>query len=210
MTKTPKIAMATIASAALLATAATGCGGDKSTTSASSVSSTTTSSPTPTTGGVGGATSATPASTDYTKLLIEASDIPGTKRWTADPPVLNPDGTPGAKGLYHNASGSGAIAVIIQILDNASQAPGALDDGKKALPNVVTGTPSPVDVGTGGTLVQGMTPDGKNSMTVLLFTEGKAFVDMTFASGPDDPAPLDKVIDLGRKQDTAISNGLPS
>lgn len=210
MTTNPKLAMAAIASAVVLAAAAVGCAGNESATTSSSSASATSSSQTPTTSKGGGATSTTPQSTDYTQLLIKVSDIPGTKRWSADPPTLNPDGQPGAKGLFRNASGSGAIAVVIQVLASAAQAPTALDAGKKALPDVVTGTPSPIDVGTGGTLVQGKTPDGKKSMTVLLFTEGKAFVDMTFASGPDDPAPLDKVIDLGRKQDTYIRDGLPS
>jgi hypothetical protein len=65
-------------------------------------------------------------------------------------------------------------------------------------------------VGTGGTMVSGTAPAGSKAVTVLLFTEGKAFVNLEFASPPNDPVPPQFVTDVGQKQDTAIKNGLHS
>ena len=45
-------------------------------------------------------------------------------------------------------------------------------------------------------------------MTVLLFTEGRAFVNLEFESPLNDPLPPQFVTDVGQKQDTAIKNGL--
>jgi hypothetical protein len=47
-------------------------------------------------------------------------------------------------------------------------------------------------------------------VTVLLFTEGKAFTNLEFDSAPNDPVPTQFVTDVGQKQDTAIKNGLHS
>ncbi len=149
-------------------------------------------------------------STDYTALLLKASDIGGSEPWKADPPTLNPDGQPGAEGVYTNESGTRAVDIIIQVWKDAPQARLALTGGKGSLPKVVTGTPQPADVGDGGTLVSGTKPDGSQALTVLLFTQGKAFVDMTVGSAPDDPAPPDNVIDLGRQQASNIESGLPA
>ena len=45
-------------------------------------------------------------------------------------------------------------------------------------------------------------------MTVLLFTEGKALVDLEFDSAPTDPIDPGIAAEVGRKQDIAIKNGL--
>jgi hypothetical protein len=45
-------------------------------------------------------------------------------------------------------------------------------------------------------------------VTVLLFTEGKAFVNLEFDGAPNDPVPPQFVTDVGQRQDTAIKNGL--
>ena len=138
------------------------------------------------------------------------TDISGSERWVVDtPPKLNEAGA-GTEVTFRNEAGTRAIFDGILIFSDASQAQTGLDGGKKSLTNEVTGTPQPVDVGTGGTMVSGTKPDGSQAITALLFTEGKAFVDMVFCSAPDDPVPPDAVIDLGQKQDTAVKNGLPA
>ena len=154
--------------------------------------------------------SATPGSTGYSALLINVTDIPGNERWVVDTPPKPTEAGPGAEVTFRNEAGTRAIFDSILIFSDASQAQTGLDGGKKSLTNEVTGTPQPVDVGTGGTMVSGTKPDGSQAITALLFTEGKAFVDMVFSSAPDDPVPPDAVIDLGQKQDTAIKNGLPA
>ncbi len=45
---------------------------------------------------------------------------------------------------------------------------------------------------------------------MLLFTEGKALVNLEFDSAPSDPIDTDIAKDIGRKQDAAIKKGLPS
>ncbi len=207
--KAPVLVAAAFASAALVGASVSGCNSTK--TSAPSTSSTSSSSPTSATASAGGPQSSTPSqSTDYTTLLLKASDIGGSEPWKADPPTPNPDGQPGAEGVYTNESGTRAVDIIIQVWKDAPQARLALTGGKGSLPKVVTGTPQPVDVGDGGTLVSGTKPDGSQALTVLLFTQGKAFVDMTVGSAPDDPAPPDNVIDLGRQQASNIESGLPA
>jgi hypothetical protein len=49
-----------------------------------------------------------------------------------------------------------------------------------------------------------MSPDGSKSVTVLTFTQGNAATTIEFDGLPKDPAPVDLVLELGRKQDTAI------
>jgi hypothetical protein len=84
-----------------------------------------------------------------------------------------------------------------------------LDLEKAALGDLVKGgTPAPAAVGTGGTMVSGTAPDGAKAVTVLLFTEGKAFTNLEFDSAPNDPVPPQFVTDVGQKQDTPIKNGL--
>jgi hypothetical protein len=43
-----------------------------------------------------------------------------------------------------------------------------------------------------------------------LFTEGKALLKLEFAGAANDPIEPGVATDMGRKQDAAIKNGLPS
>ena len=70
--------------------------------------------------------------------------------------------------------------------------------------------PTPVDVGTGGQMAVGPSPDGSKAKGIVMFTEGKVFTVLEFESAPNDPLQPDFVSDLGRKQDAAIKSGLPS
>jgi hypothetical protein len=45
-------------------------------------------------------------------------------------------------------------------------------------------------------------------VTVLLFTEGKAFAELEFDGPPDALVPPDFVTDVGQKQDAALKKGL--
>jgi hypothetical protein len=45
-------------------------------------------------------------------------------------------------------------------------------------------------------------------VTVLLFTEGKAFAELEFDGPPDALVAPDFVTDIGQKQDAAIKKGL--
>lgn len=74
----------------------------------------------------------------------------------------------------------------------------------------VSGAWQPADVGSNGSIISGTSPDKSQAVTVLLFTEGKALVNLEFDSAPNDPIGPGVATDIGRKQDTAVKNGLPS
>jgi hypothetical protein len=74
----------------------------------------------------------------------------------------------------------------------------------------VKAAPTPADVGTGGQMAVGPSPEGNKSKGIVMFTEGKVFAVLEFESAPNDPLQPDFVLDLGRKQDAAIKAGLPA
>jgi hypothetical protein len=204
--KIPLIAVASLAATTMVVgVSSVGCSSNKSSTTSSSGSATSSAS----TSAASSASSAPAA--DYTGLLIKASDItlPGDT-FTAQPPIQNPNGQPGVATVFSNQNDTRHIGDDILILHDADTAVSELDLEKAALGNMVTGgTPAPATVGTAGTMVSGTSPDGSKAVTVLLFTEGKAFTNLEFDSAPNDPVPPEFVTDVGQRQDTAIKNGLP-
>src|SRR5258705_1917333 len=146
---------------------------------------------------------------DYTELLIKATDIDAPENFTASPPTQNPNGKAGVATAFSNPDGSHVIGDTILILPDPSAAASALDSAKAALGGSVSGTPGPSDIGTGGTTASGNAPDGSKSVTVLLFTEGRAFTPLEFDGPLDAAAPPDFVTGVGQKQVAAIKNRLP-
>ncbi|WP_353370512.1 hypothetical protein [Mycobacterium sp.] len=203
-----KIPMAAVAGLAatgmVVGVSVVGCTANKSSTTSSSGSATS-----PASSSATSSSSSAPAA-DYTALLIKASDItlPGDT-FTAQPPIQNPNGQPGVAQIFSNQNDTRHIGNTILILPDADRAVSELDLEKAALGDMVTGgTPTPAAVGTAGTMVSGTSPDGSKAVTVLLFTEGKAFTNLEFDSPPNDPVPPGFVTDVGQKQDAAIKNGL--
>jgi hypothetical protein len=210
--KIPMIALAGLAATSMVVgVSIVGCASNKSSTTSSSASATasgsssaTSNSSTPV------SSSSSAAAADYTALLIKPSDItlPGDT-FTGQPLIQNPNGQPGVAQIFGNQNDTRHIGDTILILPDADQAVSELDQEKAALGNMVTGgTPAPAPVGTGGTMVSGTAPEGPKAVTVLLFTEGKAFVNLEFDSPTNDPVPPQFVTDVGQKQDNAIKNGL--
>ena len=205
--KTPVIAMAGLTAATVLVgLSVTGCSSksDKpaSTSSSASATAKSSSSAEPSSSGT--------ASGDYAKLLIKAEDItlPGDT-FTLSPPTENPNGKAGVAGVFSNQADTREIGDTIMILPDSAGAATALDGAKSALGSSVTGgEPQPAAVGEGGTIIQGTSPDGSKSVTVLVFTEGKAFVTLEFDGKPDDAVPPSFATDIGQKQDAAIKSGL--
>jgi hypothetical protein len=204
--KIPMIALAGLAATSMVVgVSVVGCAGNKSSTTSSSGSATASSSTSAT------SNSSSAAAADYTALLIKASDItlPGDT-FTGQPPIQNPNGQPGIAQILGNQNDTRHVGATILILPDPDQAVSELDEEKAALGDTVKGgTPAPAAVGTGGTVVSGTAPEGSKAVTVLLFTEGKAFVNLEFDSPLNDPVPPQFVTDVGQKQDTAIKNGLP-
>jgi hypothetical protein len=205
--KTPVIAVAGMTAATVLVgLSVTGCSSksDKPAATSSSASATT-----KTSAGSEPSASET-ASGGYAKLLIKPEDIalPGDT-FSVAPPTENPNGKAGVAAVFSNQGDTREIGDTILILPDSADAATALDGAKSSLGSAVSGgDPQPAAVGEGGTIVQGTSPDGSKSVTVLLFTEGKAFVTLEFDGKPDDAVPPTFATDIGQKQDAAIKSGL--
>ena len=142
-------------------------------------------------------------------MLIRPSDIGGDLT-APQPPVLNPNNAPGVAQLFTSADNSRRIGDSILIVADPATAAAGIDNTKAHYGSKVSGTWQPVDVGANGTMIAGTSPDHSQAVTVLLFTEGKALVNLEFDSAPNDPIDPAMVTDIGRKQDAALKKGLPS
>ncbi|PND57124.1 hypothetical protein CRM90_13320 [Mycobacterium sp. ENV421] len=164
--------------------------------------------------GVTATTSTKPkaAPVDYTRLLLQAGDISATGDAFVDqPPTPNPDSRPGAEVLFVNEEQTKAVSILLVALDNPAAGPSALAEAQASLQKAVTpGPPQPSIVGTGGTVVAGNSPDGKKSVSVLLFTESSTLARIEFDGLPGQPAAADFVTNVGQKQAIALRVGLPT
>jgi hypothetical protein len=140
---------------------------------------------------------------DFSTLPVDPNLITDSLAYNAAPPVFNPNGQPGVETVYTHRDGSRTITTTVLVLPDPGAATAALD-GARASVAVANGKSTPAAVGSGGTMVTGMSPDGSKSVTVLSFAEGNTATTIEFAGAPKDPAPQDLVLELGRKQDTAI------
>jgi len=205
VTKVSIMAAGLAVSGLVAGVAVAGCGDNKSSSPSSSTS---TSAAPPSAPPTSSGAAAQPS--DYSNLLIKASDIvvPGdTFTLTQTLPVPNPAGT---EGVFMNQGGSRKVDDTIYVYPDAGAASQALDQSAKGIQELsVKSPPTPADVGTGGQLAVGPSPDGSKSKAIVMFTEGKTFTVLEFESPPNDPVQPDFVLDLGRKQDAAIKSGLP-
>jgi hypothetical protein len=149
--------------------------------------------------------------------LIQATDIDAPVPFTAGPPTNNPNGQPGVAITFstqpHTADQNGLtvkevhIRDTIQVLPDPAAATSALNSAKTGQGSVVKDPKTDsTNVGTDGTTLSGKSPDGSKGVTVLLFTEGRAFVTLEFDG--DSVPPPDFVTDVGQKQDAAVKKGL--
>jgi hypothetical protein len=154
-----------------------------------------------------GTTTHAPVS-DYTKLLIKASDIKAPDAFTAGPPTKDPNGQLGATTTFTDQDHSHVIIDTIQILLNPEAAANELDSAKAIHHDSLLAKPLGAEVGVGGVTISGLSPDHSKGVTVLLFTEGKALVTLEFDGPSFALAPQEFVTDVGQKQDEAIKKGL--
>lgn len=193
-----------VATVVVAASAVAACSGDKAAGPSSP-------GPSATTPSAGPATVTSPSAgqaVDYSALLIQPSDL-GGDFIAPQPPVLNPNNSAGVAQLFTNADNSRRIGDTILIVADPAAAAAGVDNSKANYASKVTGTWQPVDVGSNGTMISGTAKDNSQAISVLLFTEGKALVNLEFDSAPTDPIDAGVATDIGRKQDTAIKNGLP-
>jgi hypothetical protein len=201
--------IAGVAATTALAVSVAGCGSNKpqpspsksgSATSATSATSSPSSAP---------ASSAPAQPNEYAKLLIQPSDINAPVPFTAAPPTGAPNGQPGVATTFKDDDGSHAIKVTIQVYDDPDAATNALNAAKGQQGGAIKDpTTQPSNIGSGGTMLMGNTPDRSKGVVILLFTEGKALATLEFDGPTDTLAPPDFVNDVGQKQDAAIKKGL--
>ncbi|KDE97032.1 hypothetical protein Y900_027420 [Mycolicibacterium aromaticivorans JS19b1 = JCM 16368] len=197
--------VAGVAAAVVLSVSIAGCGSDSTSSTSKSGSAT------PATSTRSSApTSLAPAqSSDYTRLLIQASDVDAPIPFTATPPTNNPNGQQGVATTFRDEDGSHVIKDTIQVFADPAAATNALNAAKGQQGDAIKDpTTQPANVGTGGTTLLGNSPDRSKGVTILLFTEGRAFVTLEFDGPTDAAAPQDFVNDVGQKQDAAIKKGL--
>jgi hypothetical protein len=190
---------------AVIGTAVAGCGGSSSPTASSSASSKSSSS-----SSSSASSSTTAASADYSNLLITPSDIPGDT-FTAAAPTVNPGEKDGVATVFTDEAANRQIGDTILVLPSATDAISVLNSSLANVgQSVADGQPQSASVGSSGTITAGKSPDGTKEVTVLMFTEGRAFVLLEFDSAPGDAVPPDSVTLIGQKQDDAIKAGLPA
>ncbi|OMC18311.1 hypothetical protein [Mycobacterium colombiense] len=207
MSKFSRVAVGVPLTLALAGAAVVGCGnGSKSSPATSSATTSSAASSSP--GHTATPTSAPAQPSDYTRLLIAAGDINAPEIFTATPPINNPNGQPGASTTFSNNDRTHVITDSIQVLPDPAAAQRALESAKATHDGYVHGAPEPVAIGTGGTTISGPSPDGAKGVTALMFTEGRAFVELEFDGPPSALVPPDFVTDVGQKQDAAVKNGL--
>lgn len=154
-------------------------------------------------------TSAPTQPSDLAELLIRADDLNAPEAFTATSTIRNPDGREGVSTTFRNEDSSHVIVDTILILPDAAAATAALDAARDQVPGSAIGAPAAIDIGTGGTHISGESADGTQSVTILRFTRGRAFVTLEFDGPAGQLAPPDFVTDVGQKQDAAVKRGLP-
>ncbi len=200
--------VAGVALAMTLAVPVAGCGSNSTSSKSTSATSGSATSAT-STGGSAETSSAPVQPSDYTGLLIKASDIDAPVQFTASPPTINPNGQPGAATMFQDEDGTHVIKDTIQVFADPAAATDALNEAKGQQGEVIKDpTTQSADVGTGGTILLGNAPDRSKGVTILLFTEGRAFVTLEFDGPAETLAPPEFVNGVGQKQVEAIKKGL--
>ena len=144
---------------------------------------------------------------DFSALPVDPNLITDSQAYSAAPPVFNPNGQAGIETVYTHRDGSRTIASTILILPDAQAAVAALDGARaESAGRVANGKSQPAAVGSEGTVLTGMSPDGSKSVTILWFAEGNTATTVEFDGAPKDPVPPDLALELGQKQDTVIKD----
>jgi hypothetical protein len=156
----------------------------------------------------GSATTTHAEISDYTTLLIKATDINAPDAFTAGPATKDPNGQSGATVTFTDADHSHSIVDTIHILLNPQAAANELDSAKAIQRETLLSKAMSIDVGVDGATVSGLSEDHSKGITMLLFTEGKALVTLEFDGPSFALAPHDFITEVGQKQDELIKKAL--
>ena len=99
---------------------------------------------------------------------------------------------------------------IIETSERYRTAIANLAEAKDTLATETTGQPQPADVGDGGFIATGTSPDGSKAITEVYFTEGKTLANLEFESAPNDPLKPENALAIAKMQDTQIKNNPPA
>lgn len=201
------IATAVFASVTVAGCDSNGSPSATSTSSPSSVASSSAPASSSTTAGAGPAA----APLEYSSLLIKPGDV-GPNAFVDGPPTANPSGVTGVGQVFKNPDGMRTIVDTIVVYPDPGSAAPMIPAMKTELNKKIAGAPQPVDIGSNGFMVAGAAADPAKQMEIseVVFTEGKAVVDLEFDCVPGNPTPTDVALDLAGKQDAAVKSGLPS
>lgn len=205
MTMARTSALGLAASAIVVSATLVACGNDKGSAPTTSSSPTASSSASGSSG-----TSSAAAASDYGNLLIKPGDV-GPQAFSDGPPTANPSGVTGVGQVFKNPDGKRTIVDTIAVYADPSAAASMISAMKDELSKKINGAQQSVDVGSNGFMVAGAAADPAKQMEIseVVFTEGRAVVDLEFDCSVGNPTPTDVLLDLARKQDAAVKSGLP-
>jgi hypothetical protein len=205
MTMARTSALGLAASAIVVGATLVACGNDKGSAPTTSSSPTASSSASGSSG-----TSSAAAASDYGNLLIKPGDV-GPQAFADGPPTANPGGVTGVGQVFNNPDGKRTIVDTIAVFADPSAAAAMIPAMKGELAKKINGAQQSVDVGSNGFMVAGAAADPAKQMEIseVVFTEGRAVVDLEFDCSVGNPTPTDVLLDLARKQDAAVKSGLP-
>ncbi|MFN8073700.1 MAG: hypothetical protein U0R66_18085 [Mycobacterium sp.] len=144
------------------------------------------------------------AADDYTLLIIDPNVVVDTLAYTPGAVTMNPSGQPGAAKVYTHRDGR-AITDTVWVLPDAAAATAAATAAQTAA-GIANPKSEPVQVGTGGTFLSGLSPDGSQALGLLTFTQGNAASSILFSGPANDPADAALATELGQAQDALIKN----
>lgn len=164
----------------------------------------------PATTTIGKPAAPTPEAADYRSLLLWAADLSDAEdTFNERSRDAEPNGSPGASAFFVNDEDNRAISDTVLVYPDAETATATLQQAAGTLPTlVVGGTPTPIAVGTDGVVTAGTDPEANKSVTLLLFTEGRALVRLEFQSAAGNPTTDQFVYNVGKMQQIALRVGL--
>ena len=166
----------------------------------------------PTQAGSSAAQSPQPHLTDYSRLLLDAGDLSDQEdTFSERSSAATPNGLPGASTLFVNADDTRAISVTVAVYPGPPTATATLRQAIATANTVVTGgNPTPLPVGTDGTVIKGTAPDGGKAVTLVLFTQGPALARLEFDSATGDATTDQFVTNIAKMQQIALRVGFPN
>lgn len=192
--------------AAIVALATAGCGGSDQSSSSARESASSTAAPVSST--TTASSAAMGADADYSSLLIKPTDV-GPDVTADGPPVANPGGNAGIGGTFKTPDDR-ALVVTVAVFPDAAAAAAMIQPMKDTIAQKINGQQQAVDVGSNGFMVAGPAPQKSTEISEVVFTQGRALVDLEYDSALGNPTPSDVVLDVARKQAAAVSAGLPA